>query len=81
MVFLKRVMTEVWMENWTQTRHYSTTMGICKSELNGNWRKGRPRLTQTGKKSPAKKARKSIIKHNTAIDMKKKGKPKCPRVV
>ena len=60
--------------------HYSTTMGICKSELNGNWRKGRPRLTETGKGS-AKKAKKEASspaqQAAIAIDMKKRGiKPK-----
>ena len=42
MVFLKRVMIEVRDPHGKldiRKKNYSTTMGICKSELNGNKRK------------------------------------------
>ena len=53
MVFSKRFTIVEWsMENRTQTRHYTTTMGVCKSELilNRRWcKKSRCRSVVKGK--------------------------------
>ena len=45
-----------WKE-WTQTG-YSTTMGICRVELNGDWWKSRPRPTSTNQKRWLQKKKK-----------------------